>query len=250
MNLQLTDLRALVTGASAGIGFGIARILALEGCRLSIVARNEDALERAADAIAADGCARPAALVQDVTAADSAPRLFQAVESAFGGLDILVNNAGASRAAPIGTPEEDWAEAMELNWGAVRRISEAFIPGMIERKWGRIVNITGTMEPLGINAGTCAKAAVQAWSKGLSRDHAADGLTVNCVVPGRIRSAQSRRNYPGNREAAFAATHIPAGHFGEPEDIGNLVAFLASPKARYISGSVVPVDGGMKRFAH
>ncbi len=251
MDLQIEGKVALVTGASIGIGTGIARVLAEEGCRLIITARRDDLLEGVADEIEATGHERPLVVKQDIMADDAAATLKQAVDDGYGQLDILVNNAGAMVLAPIGTDEQVWIDIMNLKWWAARRVSDVFLPGMIERKYGRIINITGTMEPFGINAATCANAAVQAWSKGLSREHSKDGVTSNCIIPGRIHSEQNKRGYPTvDDELAFAAQHIPAGEFGDPDDVGNLVAFVASPKARMISGSVMYVDGGMKRFAH
>ena len=251
MDLQIEGRVALVTGASIGIGTGIARVLAEEGCRLIITARRDDLLEGVADEIESTGHERPLVVKQDIMADDAAATLKQAVDDGYGQLDILVNNAGAMVLAPIGTDEQVWIDIMNLKWWAARRVSDVFLPGMIERKYGRIINITGTMEPFGINAATCANAAVQAWSKGLSREHSKDGVTSNCIIPGRIHSEQNKRGYPTvDDELAFAAQHIPAGEFGDPDDVGNLVAFVASPKARMISGSVMYVDGGMKRFAH
>lgn len=251
MDLQIEGKVALVTGASIGIGTGIARVLAEEGCRLIITARRDGLLEGVADEIESAGHERPLAVKQDIMADDAAATLMQAVDDGYGQLDILVNNAGAMVLAPIGTDEQVWIDIMNLKWWAARRVSDVFLPGMIERKYGRIINITGTMEPFGINAATCANAAVQAWSKGLSREHSKDGVTSNCIIPGRIHSEQNKRGYPTvDDELAFAAQHIPAGEFGDPDDVGNLVAFVASPKARMISGSVMYVDGGMKRFAH
>ena len=251
MDLQIEGKVALVTGASIGIGTGIARVLAEEGCRLIITARRDDLLEGVADEIESTGHERPLVVKQDIMADDAAATLKQAADDGYGQLDILVNNAGAMVLAPIGTDEQVWIDIMNLKWWAARRVSDVFLPGMIERKYGRIINITGTMEPFGINAATCANAAVQAWSKGLSREHSKDGVTSNCIIPGRIHSEQNKRGYPTvDDELAFAAQHIPAGEFGDPDDVGNLVAFVASPKARMISGSVMYVDGGMKRFAH
>jgi len=251
MDLQIEGKVALVTGASIGIGTGIAGVLAEEGCRLIVTARRDDLLEGVADEIESAGHERPLAVKQDIMADDAAATLKQAVDDGYGQLDILVNNAGAMVLAPIGTDEQVWIDIMNLKWWAARRVSDVFLPGMIERKYGRIINITGTMEPFGINAATCANAAVQAWSKGLSREHSKDGVTSNCIIPGRIHSEQNKRGYPTvDDELAFAAQHIPAGEFGDPDDVGNLVAFVASPKARMISGSVMYVDGGMKRFAH
>ncbi len=251
MDLQIEGKVALVTGASIGIGTGIARVLAEEGCRLIITARRDDLLEGVADEIESTGHERPLVVKQDIMADDAAATLKKAVDDGYGQLDILVNNAGAMVLAPIGTDEQVWIDIMNLKWWAARRVSDVFLPGMIERKYGRIINVTGTMEPFGINAATCANAAVQAWSKGLSREHSKDGVTSNCIIPGRIHSEQNKRGYPTvDDELAFAAQHIPAGEFGDPDDVGNLVAFVASPKARMISGSVMYVDGGMKRFAH
>jgi 3-oxoacyl-[acyl-carrier protein] reductase len=252
MDLQLKGKTALVTGGSVGIGTGIAHVLAEEGCKVAITARREDLLNEVADDIAAAGYDRPTVIVQDIAADGAADNLAAAVGDCFNGnLDIMVNNAGAAVPAPVGCDEQVWIDVMNLNWWAVRRVSDKFIPGMIERQWGRIINITGTMEPFNINAATCAKAAVQAWAKGVSREHSKDGLTINCIIPGRIHSEQNVRNWPTEKdELEFAAQHIPQGIFGDPEDIGNLVAFVSSPKARCISGSVMYVDGGMKRFAH
>jgi 3-oxoacyl-[acyl-carrier protein] reductase len=251
MDLQIKDKVALVTGASVGIGEGTAKVLAEEGCKVAITARRDDLLNGVADEIEAAGHERPLVIKQDIMADDAAANIKKFIDDVYGRLDILVNNAGAAVPAPIGTQEQVWIDVMNLNWWAVRRVSDLFIPGMIERKYGRIINITGTMEPFGINAATCAKAAVQAWSKGLSREHSKDNVTSNCIIPGRIHSEQNRRGFPTvEDELAFAAQHIPAGEFGDPDDIGNLAAFVASPKARMITGSVLYVDGGMKRFSH
>lgn len=251
MDLKLKDRVALVTGGSIGIGTGIAQVLAEERCKVAITARREDLLNGVADEIESAGHDRPLVIKQDIMSDDAGANFKKAIDDAYGQLDILVNNAGFAVPAPVGTEEQVWIDVMNLNWWAVRRVSDLFIPGMIERKYGRIINITGTMEPFGINAATCAKAAVQAWSKGLSREHSKDGVTSNCIIPGRIHSEQNKRGFPTvEDELTFAAQHIPAGLFGDPEDIGNLVAFVASPKARMISGSVMYVDGGMKRFSH
>ena len=251
MDLQIEGKVALVTGASVGIGTGIVKVLAEEGCKLIITARRDGLLNGLADEVETAGHERPLVVKQDLTADDAGATLKKAVDDSHGQLDILVNNAGAMVLAPVGTDEQVWIDIMNLKWWAALRMSELFVPGMIERGFGRVINITGTMEPFGINAATCANAAIQAWSKGLSREHSKDGVTSNCIIPGRIHSEQNERGYPTvEDELAFAAQHIPAGEFGDPEDVAHLVAFVASPKARMISGSVMYVDGGMKRFAH
>jgi len=119
---------------------------------------------------------------------------------------------------------------------------------MIARNWGRIINITGKSEPEGLNAAFAAKAAVHAWAKGLSREVGKHGITINCIPPGRIMSEQIRRNYPPDYRKKFAEEEIPVRYWGEPEDLAALAVFLASPKARYITGTVIPVDGGLRRY--
>jgi 3-oxoacyl-[acyl-carrier protein] reductase len=119
---------------------------------------------------------------------------------------------------------------------------------MIARRWGRIINITGKSEPDGINGAFCAKAAMHSWAKGLSREVGKQGITVNSIPPGRIMSEQILRNYTPEYRQWQGEHEIPVGEYGQPEDIASLVAFLASPRARYITGAVIPVDGGLRRY--
>jgi 3-oxoacyl-[acyl-carrier protein] reductase len=240
-----------VTGASRGIGRGTAKVMAAEGCRVAIVARRAHLLEEVAGEIEAAGGARPLIIAEDLTADDAPERVRDRVLAELGGLDILVNNAGGSRPVKWNAPEEQWLEGMTLNFELVRRLTNQFIPAMRARKWGRIINVTGANEPPGVNIASVAKAALHNWAKGLSRELAQDGITVNCLPPGRINSEQILGRLhptPENRKA-FIEANIPIGFFGEPEDMAYLVAFLASPLARYITGEVIHVDGGMHRFA-
>jgi 3-oxoacyl-[acyl-carrier protein] reductase len=251
MDLQLRDKTCLVTGASRGIGRGTAKVLAAEGCRVAIVARRSNLLEELAQEIEAAGDATPLVMAEDLTAAGAPERIRDRVLAAFGRLDVLVNNAGGSRPVPWNASEEEWREGMTLNFELVRRLTNQFIPGMRRQRWGRIINITGANEPPGVNIASVAKAALHNWAKGLSRELAADGITVNCLPPGRINSEQILNRLhptPENRRS-FIAANIPIGYFGEPEDMAYLIAFLASPLARYITGEVIHVDGGMHRFA-
>ena len=123
---------------------------------------------------------------------------------------------------------------------------------MQKEKYGRIINITGSVEPLGVNIANAAKSAVHAWAKGLSRTVGKDAITVNSISPGRIKSEQiMERRHPDPKEREeFARNNIPLGYFGEPEDLACLIVFLASPIARYITGELIHVDGGIKEFAH
>ncbi len=251
MDLKLRGKSCLVTGASRGIGRGAAKVLAAEGCRLAIVARREELLAEVADEIAAAGHERPLVIVEDLTRQGACEGVRDRVNAAFGGLDVLVNNAGGSRPVTWDAGEDAWREGMALNFEAVRRLTNQFIPGMQAKRWGRIINITGANEPPGVNIASVAKAAVHNWAKGLSRELAKDGITVNCLPPGRINSEQilERLHPTEENRQAFIAANVPAGYFGEPEDMAYLIAFLASPLARYITGEVIHVDGGMHRFA-
>jgi 3-oxoacyl-[acyl-carrier protein] reductase len=250
MDLQLADKTALVTGASMGIGRAIAKGLAAEGVRVCIAARRRPLLDALAREIAAAGGPVPAIAEIDIMREDAARSLAQSARSALGRIDILVNSAGGSRPAiPIDAPEEEWESVMTLNFIRVRQLTHAVLPEMIARGWGRVINITGKSEPDALLAATPAKAAVHAWAKGLSRTVGRYGVTVNCIPPGRIMSEQIRRKYSEAHRAAESERDIPVGRYGEPEELAALAVFLASPLARYITGAVLPVDGGMRRYA-
>jgi 3-oxoacyl-[acyl-carrier protein] reductase len=247
MDLELKSKMAVVTGASIGIGRAIAKGLAQEGTRVVGVARRKDLLDTlVAEAKAAGGTIIP--LVQDIVAEGAADKLAKAAIHELGHVDILVNNAGGSRPLPVDAPDSAWDEAIALNFTSYRKVAHALLPQMIERRWGRIINITGKSEPEGLNAAFAAKAAVHAWAKGLSREIGEHGITINCIPPGRIMSEQIRRNYPEDYRERFAEEEIPVGYWGEPEDLAVLAIFLASPRARYITGTVIPVDGGLRRY--
>jgi 3-oxoacyl-[acyl-carrier protein] reductase len=253
MDLQLSNKVALVTGATQGIGRAIVRLLNEEGCRLAIVGRRKHLLEETADELAAATNQRPLVLQQDITAPEAAGRIKAAVLEAFGQLDILINNAGGSRPIENGFGSaEIWAEAMRLNFDAGRNLTHALIPVMQERKFGRIINLTGTEEPISFNAAIPPNGATTVWSKALSLIVAKDGVTVNCIAPGIVHSEQiDKRVFPTEAEQlAWADSHIPVGYIGEAEDVALMAVFLSSPRARYITGEVIYVDGGAKRCPH
>ena len=250
MDLKLAGKVALVTGASMGIGRGVANMLADEGCKIAIVSRRKEPLDAVADEIAARGHERPLTLLQDITREDAAATIRDAVIAKFGRLDILVNNAGGSRPFKgLGT-RQDWLDGMNLNFHAGRELTHVFLDGMRERKFGRIFNLTGSTEPPAhLNAGVPPNGAVQLWAKALSRVVGPDGITVNCISPGRIRSEQIDNLLLPGEEARekWSRENIPVGYVGEPEDLAVLVTFLSSPKARYITGQLFHVDGGARR---
>ena len=248
MDLGISGKTALVTGASMGIGRGIAKALAAEGVRLALVARRLNLLEEVSGEITAAGSAAPLLIQQDIMAEDAPDRIATRALAEFGAVDILINNAGGSRHFGKDAAEEQWTEALTLNFTRLRQLAHRLLDQMIANKWGRIVNITGKSEPDGVNGAFAAKAAMHAWSKGLSREVGKAGITVNCIPPGRIMSEQIRRNYTPEYRQWQADNEIPVGRYGEPEDIANLVTFLVSPRAAYITGAVIPVDGGLRRY--
>jgi len=244
MDLQITGKTALVTGASAGIGRAIAKSLAAEGVRLAVAARRRALLETLQDEIGA----KIVLIECDFMREDAPQAIADAALAGLGTVDILVNNAGGSRKFTLETDEAQWNEAMTLNFTRQRQLTHRLLGQMMARKWGRIVSITGKSEPEGINGAFCAKAAMHSWSKGLSREVGKHGITVNCIPPGRIISEQILRNYPPEYRKWQSEHEIPVGEYGQPEDLANLVCFLASPRARYITGAVIPVDGGLRRY--
>ena len=250
MDLGLKGRTALVTGASQGIGRGVARLLALEGVRVVGAARRVELIDELSRAVSAEGGEPIVSVPMDLYDDDAAAKLAAAALRTLGHVDILMNVAGASRPITFDAPSDAWLEGMTLNFFRLRELTHALVPQMRERGFGRIVNFTGTSEPRMLNAAFTAKAAVHVWSKGLSREVARDGVTVNCLQPGRIHSEQMRKRYPtAALEREYAEAEIPMARFGEPEEIGAVALFLASAAASYVTGTVIPVDGGSSRFA-
>lgn len=244
MELGLQGRTALVTGASMGIGRGIATALAREGVKLAVVARRRNLLEELQTKLDA----KLVIIECDFLKADAPERIAKAALDGLGSVEILVNNAGGSRRFTLEADDAQWDEALTLNFTRQRQLTHRLLPQMIARKWGRIVNITGKSEPEGLNGAFAAKAAMHSWAKGLSREVGKHGITVNCVPPGRIISEQILRNYPPEFRKKESEEDIPVGEYGQPADIAHLVCFLVSPLARYITGAVIPVDGGLRRY--
>jgi|SRR4051812_25365203 3-oxoacyl-[acyl-carrier protein] reductase len=247
MNLGLEGKTALITAASGGIGSGIAGALADAGVRVAISARTRAALEQVAGWLASRAGGRPIIVVGDVCAQGGPAQIAAEASAALGGR-VLVNNAGGARPVTGEADDTFWDEAMTLNFLAARRLTDLIAPGMKARKWGRIINISGALVAPKLNGAAPAKAALVSWSRTLSSELGPYGVTVNTIAPGRINSAQIQKLHPTEQSKAdFIKQNIPAGYFGEPYDIGHLVAFLVSPLARYVNGAAIPVDGGAVR---
>jgi 3-oxoacyl-[acyl-carrier protein] reductase len=244
MDLGIRGRTALVTGASMGIGRGIASALAREGARLAVVARRRNLLEELEQELGQ----KLVIIEQDFLQAGAPEAIAEKALAGLGSVEILVNNAGGSRKFTLESSEAQWEEALTLNFTRQRQLAHKLLPQMMAKKWGRIVNITGKSEPEGLNGAFAAKAAMHAWAKGLSREVGRHGITVNSIPPGRIMSEQILRNYPPEYRKKQSEEEIPVGEYGQPADIANLVCFLVSPLARYITGAVIPVDGGLRRY--
>lgn len=249
MDLGLDGRVALVMGSSAGIGLGIAKALAREGARVAVVSRSRDRAEEAAATI--EGAAP---FVADATDLDRLAELPAEVEAAIGPVEVLVANTGGP---PLGGSLmhelEDWERAYRSLVLAPRVLAKAVVPGMQERGWGRVVNVgsSATREPIpGLNLSNSHRMAAVGFLKTLSREVAADGITVNTVATGRFATERLASNY-GSLEAAEAAAErdVPAARLGRPEEYGDLVAFLCSERAAFITGAVIPIDGGMLHSA-
>jgi len=250
MELGLEGRVALVMGASRGLGRAIATALAREGARVALASRSQDAIEAAAAEIGGGAVA----LVADATDLDRLAELPAEVETRLGPVDILVTNSGGP---PLGgtldQELEEWERAYRALVLAPRVLSAAVVPGMRERGWGRIVNVgsTSTREPIpGLNLSNSHRMAAVGFLKTLARDVAADGITVNTVATGTF--ATDRLADPGGSlEPAEAAARerVPARRLGRPEEYGDLVAFLCSERAAYITGTTIPIDGGMLHSA-
>jgi 3-oxoacyl-[acyl-carrier protein] reductase len=252
MDLGLVGKHCFVTGASAGIGRRTAVALAAEGAVLSIAGRDEAALAGTRDMIVAQGAPVLDMIACDLSQPDGVGVAATAVAQAKRSVEVLVNNAGGGRPYNLDTPldAEAWDEAFGLNFTAARRLAEAALPAMRRARWGRIITITGALALKRMNAATPAKAAIASWSRALSIQVAADGITVNCIAPGRINSEQVlNRLFPTEEiRRREIELNVPAGRFGEPEEVAAVVTFLASTRASYVTGAMIPVDGGFLRI--
>lgn len=249
MNLFLEGKTAVVTGASQGLGRAIARTLAEEGVTVFATARNANLLEELKQEFIRENLPVPVTFVQDLIEPGAPQAIAEAALKAFSRVDILVNNAGASCPLDPVAADEVWEEAMNLGFTRQRQLTQFLIPQFINNKAGSILNITGTTEPTQVNASAVSKAAIAVWSKGLSEQLGMYGITINCLQPGLLDTAQIRRLFPGEARQKFAEREIALKDFGDAQDVANMVTFLVSPRARYITGTVSVVDGGMRGWS-
>jgi 3-oxoacyl-[acyl-carrier protein] reductase len=248
MELGLAGRRALVSGATQGIGLSVVEALAAEKTDLFLTARDPGRLARTAQDVEEKHGVRCAWHSADFSVPGQAVSAAEAAISAFGGIDVLVNNAGRSLPATLDTSTEQWWGSTQLNFLSHVEAIRTVLPGMRERGWGRIVNVTGAAyrAPQQLNMGTIAKYGILNTAKLVAREVARTGITVNTVTVGLIESHQINEiHYPDDEQRQAAADEsIPMGRLGSPAEVASAVLFLASDRATYITGSTITVDGG------
>jgi 3-oxoacyl-[acyl-carrier protein] reductase len=248
MDLGLEGRAALVTGASQGIGFAIARALAAEGAQVAMSSRSRDSIEAAAGEIGAR------AYVHDMTDLDGAPALVESVEADLGALAVLVTNTGGPPGGdPLEFTREQWQDAhRELMLGPMALITSA-LPGMRERGFGRIVNVSSSAarEPIpGLMLSSAHRSGMLATFRTVAGKVAADGVTLNTILPGRIATSRLEHLYGSLEEAEkVARDEVPAARLGRAEEIGAVAAFLCSEEAGYVTAQALAVDGGLMKSA-
>lgn len=250
MDLGLKGHTALVMGASRGIGRGIALALAREGAAVALASRSAERLEE----VAAEIDSPSAVLVADSNDLERLAELPAEVESALGPLDILVlNTGGPPPGAAVDTERDQWEAAYRVLVLAPKTLIDAALPGMRERGWGRIANVSSSSvrEPIpGLALSNAHRMATVGLMKTLSREVAADGVTLNTVATGKFATDRLGSMYGSlERAAAMASEEVPAKRLGTPEEYGDLVAFICSERAGYLTGTVIPLDGGLLRSA-
>jgi len=261
VDLKLHGKRALVCASSEGLGFAVAESLAREGCDIIIVSSNETKINDAASRLSrSHPQVKVRACATDLTKPEACTALVDKVLAGVGGIDILVNNVGGPPpSSALNTSIEDWKLGFDRLFLSSSTLTTGLVPGMRERGFGRVITITSisVLEPIDHLAISGAmRSAITSWSKLLSREVARFGVTVNCVMPGIIHTKRiehlralkaQREGTTVDEEMAKTAREIPAGRIGNTEELANVVSFLASPLASYVTGQNIAVDGGLLR---
>ena len=257
MNLGLDGKVALVTGASAGLGLAAATALSQEGASVAINSRSLDNLMRAAEKIKAESGKEPLVIPGDLGSENVAEEIVDKAVSKLGAIDILVSNAGGPPAGTFLTlSKESWKKSADLTLHSAINLTRAVVPGMISRKWGRIIYITSVSvkQPIdGLIISNALRAGLTGFAKSISNELASSGITVNTVCPGYTNTDRLKQLAKNEVDATGKSTEevyrkwtgmIPAGRVGRPEELAYLIAFLSSEKAAFITGTSIPVDGG------
>tara|TARA_R110000787_G_scaffold137458_19_gene250667 strand:+ start:3454 stop:4230 length:777 start_codon:yes stop_codon:yes gene_type:complete len=254
MEISLKGRNALITGASQGLGRAMAERFASSGARVALVARSKENLDEAAAAIGDAAMAFPC----DITDTDQLTQLYKDVEQKFGNVDILINNAGSSRRGSfLEVSDQDWQEDLDLKLFAAIRFGRHYMPGMMERKWGRVINVVSTAakaQPGGSVPTSVTRAAGMALAKVMSKEGAPHNVLVNALLVGKIDSEQWAKrwraqndgtSYQSFLDAMAKESGVPLGRIGESDEFARMACFLVSDAASYITGCAVNVDGGM-----
>ena len=259
MDLGIEGRVALLTGASRGIGRACAASLAAEGARVAICARGREAVEAAARDIAEETGGEAVPFVADVARPDDVDRLLSGIAETMGPVDILlVNNGGPPRGGFDALEDKEWQEGFDVTMMSTVRLVRGVLPGMRERRWGRVLTIVSSSvrQPVDrLELSNALRPGIVGLFKSLAVTMGKDNVLFNCVAPGRIMTERflSGSKNAGMTEEAYAEKHrvtVPLGRIGRPDEIADVVAFLASERASYINGATVIVDGGMIRSLH
>lgn len=249
MNLQLKDKIAVVTGGSEGIGKAVASGLAKEGAKVAISGRRGNRLTEVSEEIRKSTGGDVLAVAGDMTDQNDVRRFTDTVLGKWGTVHVLVNNVGcAVKALFDELTDENWRRSMDANLYSAIFCTERILPAMRKQQWGRIINlaaVSAKQPSTRLMASNAAKSALLGFSKTLAGEVAADNILVNCVCPGRVLSAQVLELFSEPERATIAETHIPLKRFGRPEEVADLIVFLSSERSSYITGTVIPVDGGI-----
>jgi 3-oxoacyl-[acyl-carrier protein] reductase len=244
MDLGLKGRTAIVSGASSGLGLATAEALAGEGANVTMFARRRDVLQREADRLGA------LAVRGDVTNPRDLAAVVERTVAAFGGIDILVwNSGGPPPGPPTSVTSESIEEAVELLLIPAIRLVELCLPHLAQSSAGRILFFTSSAvkEPVDhLALSNTVRPGLTGWAKSLSRELGPQGITVNCLAPGRIDTARLAQLYPGGPSKEHLES-IPLGRWGTPQEFGEVACFLASDRARYVTGTTIVVDGGLAR---